>query len=230
MKTVFMTGGTGYLGSRLAQQLLKRGHQVILFVRPESAHKAPAGAIVATGNLFDPVAMCPFIPENSVFVQLLGVPHPSPRKRDLFYKIDLESVKASALAARLAGAGHFVYVSVTQEPTRIMHDYQQVRAQGEHHIRQTGLMHTFIRPWYVLGPGHWWPLLLWPLYKILEWLPASRRKARALGLVSLRHMLNALLLAVEQPEQLPEVLEVPDIRKFGGWKAESQVVVVPSGV
>lgn len=212
MKTVFITGGTGYLGSRLTRWLIKRGHQVVLFIRPGSAHKAPEGAIVATGDLFAPVAMCPFIPENSVFVQLLGVPHPSPRKRDLFYKIDLESVKASSEAARLAGAGHFVYVSVTQEPTRIMHHYQQVRAQGEAFVRKSGLRHTIIRPWYVLGPGHWWPLLLWPMYKVLEWLPATRRKARALGLVSLRQMLNVLLLAVEQPEKLPEVLEVPDIR------------------
>ena len=212
MKTVFMTGGTGYLGSRLAQQLLKRGHQVILFVRPESAHKAPAGAIVATGNLFDPVAMCPFIPENSVFVQLLGVPHPSPRKRDLFYKIDLESVKASALAARLAGAGHFVYVSVTQEPTRIMHDYQQVRALGEQAVRETGIPYSFIRPWYVLGPGHWWPVLLWPVYKVLEIIPATRAKALDLGLVTLPQMLRALVEAVENEPAGGRVWNVGEIR------------------
>jgi uncharacterized protein YbjT (DUF2867 family) len=205
MKTIFLTGGTGYIGSRLTQLLL----------RPGSESKVPPGAMVAVGNPFDPESLRPHIPAGSVVVQLLGVPHPSPRKRDQFYKIDLESVKASAAAAKRADAGHFVYVSVAQEPTNIMREYQQVRALGEQMILDTQLPHTFIRPWYVVGPGHWWPLLLWPLYKILELLPATRHKARALGLVSLRQMLGALLAAIEEPERMPEVLGVAEIRVFG---------------
>ncbi len=215
MKTIFLTGGTGYIGARLTRQLLQRGHRVILFVRPSSEAKVPPDAAIVFGNPFDPESLRPHIPEGCVFVQLLGVPHPSPRKRDLFYKIDLESIKASAEAAKQAKAGHFVYVSVTQEPSGIMRDYQQVRAQGEQLVLASGLPHTFIRPWYVVGPGHWWPLLLWPLYKVLELLPVTRRKAKAFGLVSLEQMLRALLAAIEQPEDLKEALDVADIRKFG---------------
>ncbi len=215
MKTIFLTGGTGYIGIRLTRLLLQRGHRVILFVRPGSESKVPSGAVVAVGNPFDPESLRPHIPEACVFVQLLGVPHPSPRKRDLFYKIDLKSIKASTEAAKQAKAGHFVYVSVAQEPSGIMRDYQQVRAQGEQSVLAGNLPHTFIRPWYVVGPGHWWPMLLWPLYKFLEMLPATRRKAKALGLVSLGQMLKALLAAIEQPEDLKEVLDVSEIRKFG---------------
>ena len=215
MKTIFLTGGTGYIGIRLTRLLLQRGHRVILFIRPGSEAKAPPGAAIVFGNPFDPESLRPHIPEGCVFVQLLGVPHPSPRKRDLFYKIDLESIKASAEAARQAKAGHFVYVSVTQEPSGIMRDYQQVRAQGEQRVLASGLPHTFIRPWDVVGPGHWWPLLLWPLYKVLDLLPVTRRKAQAFGLVSLGQMLKTLLAAIEQPEKLGEVLDVAGIRRFG---------------
>lgn len=212
-KTVFVTGGTGYIGLRLTKRLLARGHRVVSFVRPGSERKEPQGAEIAVGNPFDAEILRPQIPDKAVFVQLLGVPHPSPRKRDLFYKIDLASIKASAEAAKQAGVAHFVYVSVAAEPTRIMADYQRVRALGEQLVREKNLPHTFLRPWYVLGPGHWWPLLLWPGYKILEMIPATRRKAKALGLVTLHQMLNALMLAIENPERVGEVMDVEGIRR-----------------
>ena len=212
MKTVFITGGTGYIGVRLIRLLLERGHRVIAFVRPGSEHKVPPGAEVVAGNPFDPGSLIPVMPREGTLVHLLGVPHPSPRKREQFYQIDLPSVRASAEAASKARVAHFIYVSVAQEPTNIMKDYQAVRAEGERLIRKTGLPYTFVRPWYVLGPGHWWPLLLWPVYKVLECIPATRQKARALGLVTIRQMLNALLSAIEQPKTTGEIMDVTAIR------------------
>lgn len=214
MRTVFITGGTGYIGSRLIRLLLARGCRVIAFVRPGSESRVPEGAETVAGDPFNPGDLLPHVPRDGVFVQLLGVPHPSPKKRDLFHQIDLPSVKASAEAAAKAGVAHFVYVSVAQEPSGIMKDYQAVRAEGERIILEKGLRCTFIRPWYVVGPGHWWPVLLCPLYKILEWIPATRRKARALGLVTIRQMLNALILTIEQPEKTRQVIDVQAIRNF----------------
>ena len=215
MKTVFLTGGTGYIGTRLTRRLLQGGHRVIAFVRPGSEQKVPAGAEVVTGNPFDARSIAPAVPKGSTFGQLLGVPHPGPRKREQFYQIDLPSAQASATAAAEAGAGHFVYVSVAQEPTTIMQDYQAVRAEGERCILEKGLPHTFIRPWYVVGPGHRWPLLLLPLFKILEWMPATRRKAKALALVSIHQLLDTLLMAIEQPEEVNEILDVDAIKNRG---------------
>ncbi len=212
MKTVFVTGATGYMGTRLVRLLLQRGHRVIAFVRAGSEQKVPAGAEIVTGNPFEPGDLIPEMPRDGVIVQLLGVSHPSPKKKDLFYQIDLPSVQASSEAASRSGAAHFVYVSVAQEPTNIMKDYQAVRAEGERCILEKGLPHTFIRPWYVVGPGHWWPLLLWPLFKILERLPATRRKAKALALVSIGQMLDTLVATVEEPEKVKEIVEVEGIR------------------
>lgn len=211
-KTVFVTGGTGYIGRRLVSLLLKNGHRVIALIRPGSEGKVPPGAEVVTANPFESATFVEAVPAGSTFVQLLGVPHPSPRKRDQFYAIDLKSVQASAQAARQAQAGHFVYVSVSQTPTGIMCDYQQVRALGEQAVRETGIPYSFIRPWYVLGPGHWWPVLLWPVYKVLEIIPATRAKALDLGLVTLPQMLRALVEAVENEPAGGRVWNVGEIR------------------
>ena len=45
-RTVFITGATGYIGTRLIKLLTSKGHHVIALVRKGSEHKVPAGAEV----------------------------------------------------------------------------------------------------------------------------------------------------------------------------------------
>ena len=73
---------------------------------------------------------------------------------------------------------------------------------------------TFVRPWYVLGPGHWWPYALVPFYWIAELLSPARESARRLGLVSISQMLNALEWAVDHPPDDVQILDVPRIREL----------------
>jgi uncharacterized protein YbjT (DUF2867 family) len=210
---VFITGATGYIGKRLAAQLIQRGHAVFALTRKGSAHKVPAGATVIVADPFDAASFQSSIPKGSVFVQLLGVPHPSPKKSAQFQSIDLRSVMASADAAAYAGVSHFVYVSVAMTPSKLMAAYQQVRQQGEAYCESKNLNCTFIRPWYVLGPGHYWPILLLPLYGIAEFIPSMRSKARAMGLVTIGKMIAALVNAVEAEPVRRRIIEVGDIRR-----------------
>jgi len=71
----------------------------------------------------------------------------------------------------------------------------------------------FFRPWYVLEPGRWWPLLLKPLYRNSRLVPALKEKAEKLTPVPMRQMISALLYAVEYPSACGcEVYEVSDIQ------------------
>jgi uncharacterized protein YbjT (DUF2867 family) len=149
---------------------------------------------------------------------LLGVAHPSPKKAQQFRDIDLRSVKASADAAARAGVAHFVYVSVAMAPSKLMKAYQDTRREGENYIRSKNLNCSFLRPWYVLGPGHWWPILLLPLYGVAELVPSWRRKVRQYALVTIRQMLNALDGVIEQEAKPLRILEIKDIRRRAGSK------------
>ena len=218
MQSIFITGGTGYMGKRLITALLNKGYAVKALVRKGSEAKLPAGAIPVIADAFDEKTFQDKIPEHSIFIQLLGVPHPGPKKKELFKSIDLASAKASAIAAKHAGISHFIYVSVAQTPTKIMHDYQQCRAEGESAIKDAGLSATFIRPWYVIGPKHYWPLFFQPLFKILEIIPSTSQKAKALRLVYLHQMINILIFAAENPFTGIRIIEIAEIRKGAGHK------------
>ncbi|MDP4263292.1 MAG: NAD(P)H-binding protein [Bacteroidota bacterium] len=211
-KTVFITGATGYIGTRLIKRLIKKGYPVLALVRKGSEQKVPAGAQIIIGNPFDARTFQSYIPAGCVFVQLLGVAHPSPKKAQQFKDIDLRSVKASADAASAAGINHFIYMSVAMAPVKLMQAYQEVRKEGERYCLTKTFNCSFIRPWYVIGPGHWWPVLLLPVYGLAELVPSWRKKTRAIGLVTIKQILHTLVNTIDQ-EPLPQrILEIKEIR------------------
>lgn len=210
---VFVAGGTGYIGRPLVAELLRRGHSVRALVRPGSEGKLPAGASAVTGDALRAETFVHAVAPAKTFVQLVGVSHPSPAKAAEFRSVDLASLRASAEAAVRAGIDHFVYLSVAQPAPAIMKAYAAARAEGEAIVRSTGMKATFLRPWYVLGPGHRWPYLLVPAYFVFERLPGTREAARRIGLVTLPQMVAVLVRAVENPPDGVRIVEVPDIRR-----------------
>jgi uncharacterized protein YbjT (DUF2867 family) len=210
-RNVFLTGGTGYIGRVLIPRLLERGHAVRALVRRGSEQKLPSGCEAVIGNALDGSTFANQVRPSDTFVQLVGVPHPSPAKAAEFQSIDLASARASVTAAAGAGVEHFIYVSVAQ-PAPVMKAYQAARAEGETLIRDSGMNATIIRPWYVLGPGHRWAYSLIPMYWLFERIPGTRDTARRLGLVTLEEMAAALERSVESPADRIRILEVPSIR------------------
>lgn len=212
---VFINGGTGYIGSRLIPRLLDQGHRVSALVRPQSQGKLPVGCEAVLGDALDSASYRDRIRPATTFVQLVGVAHPSPAKAAEFRSIDLVAGREAIAAASYASIQHFVYISVAQSAP-MMKAYQQVRAACESAIRSSGLRATILRPWYVLGPGHRWPYLLIPAYRVFEKLPSTREGAQRLGLVTLEQMLDALTKVVASPAPNVRVLGVPEIRQ-GSW-------------
>lgn len=210
-RTIFITGGSGFMGRKLIPQLLGRGHEVRALVRPGSEAKLPAGCTVLTGDPLDRESFAGHISPADTFIQLVGVAHPSPAKAKEFRAIDLKSALEAVAAAAQAGVRHFIYVSVAQ-PAPIMKAYLEARAEAEAAIGASGLNATVLRPWYVLGPGRQWPRLIKPVYWILERIPSKRETARRLGLLSDEEMTKALAHAVENPAEGVKILSVPDIR------------------
>lgn len=209
--SVFMTGGTGYIGRPLITRLLERGHEVRALVRPGSEKKLPAGAQAIPGDALDGKSYASKVKPSDTFLQLVGVSHPSPSKTAEFRQVDLASGRSAIEGARDAGVQHFVYISVAH-PAPMMKAYIEVRSQCEAFINQSGMNATILRPWYVLGPGHRWPYLLLPAYKLMELLPSTREGATRLGLVTLEQMVRALIDAVEAPARGVQIVEVPQIR------------------
>lgn len=210
-RSVFITGGTGYLGRPLITKLVEKGHQVRALVRPGSESKLPPGCQAIKGDALNANSYASHIAPADTFVQLVGVAHPSPAKSAEFRNIDFVSAGQAIHAAAESGIQHFIYLSVAH-PAPVMKTYIQVRSECEELLRATGMNATILRPWYVLGPGHWWPYGLLPAYWLLEHFPPTRDGARRLGLVTHAQMVNALVHAIENPRVGTKIVTVPEIR------------------
>jgi uncharacterized protein YbjT (DUF2867 family) len=209
---VFITGGTGYIGRPLIQLLVQRGHYVVALVRPGSERKLPPGCTAIRGSALEGASYAHSVSHLDTFIQLIGVPHPSPAKAAEFVAIDQKSALEAIRVAAERHVRHFVYISVAH-PAPVMHAYIAARTACEDALRSSALPATILRPWYVLGPGHRWPHALIPFYWLAERIPSTRDSARRLGLVTLDQMVTALAAAVEDPPSGVEVLEPPNIRQ-----------------
>ena len=212
---VVVIGSTGYLGSRLIPRLIERGHTVAAVVRTGSHATPVPGCRVVQANPLDPASLTPHLHARDTVVQLVGAPKPAPWKGPQFRAVDLVAGRASIDAAQAAAVEHFIYVSVAH-PAPIMKDYIAVRRECEARLGAARLRATILRPWYILGPGHWWPVVLQPAYRLMEMVPSTHDAARRLGLVTVHDMLTALVWSIEHPPESIRVIEVPEIRRLGG--------------
>ena len=70
---VFMTGGTGFVGTTLARELTAKGHSVTVLVRKgEPARDLPAGARALQGDPTVRGAWQEQVPGHEVFINLAG--------------------------------------------------------------------------------------------------------------------------------------------------------------
>jgi nucleoside-diphosphate-sugar epimerase len=111
---ILITGGTGLLGSHLAEQLVGRGERVRVLVRPTSdvGFLRSLGVELVTGNLADPDA-CRRAVEGARAVYHAAAKVGDWGTWEEFQRDCLDATRNLAQAARGAGIGRFLHISST---------------------------------------------------------------------------------------------------------------------
>ena len=134
---IFMTGGTGFLGKRLAARLTAAGHQVRALARPSPIPRhMPPGVEVAPGDVTDLESLergmsgCDTIVHSAALVKMWV------RDRTAFDRINVGGLTNVMTAAQRAGIGRILYTSsfIALGPTDgKVADETWVHAPGGHH-------------------------------------------------------------------------------------------------
>src|SRR2546425_3118324 len=109
---VLLTGGSGFLGSFVAEQLSAEGHVVRALVRPHSARKIldkVARVEFAPGAIEDRASLGAAVDGVDAVVHVAGIV--KARRPTDFFEVNTQGTKNLLEAAMRHGVGRFVYVS-----------------------------------------------------------------------------------------------------------------------
>ncbi len=136
---IFVTGATGFTGSRVVPLLLKQGHQVRCLYRPSSDRSfLPQPEIEwVTGDLSDSESLSKAMQGMDVLVNIasLGFGH----------------ADSIITAAKNAGVKRAIFISTTAIFTQLNAKSKKVRVAAELTIESSGLKYTILRPTMIYG-------------------------------------------------------------------------------
>jgi nucleoside-diphosphate-sugar epimerase len=173
--TFFVTGATGFIGSRLVAELVRRGHDVRALVRPASSRRDLQGKriTVVEGDVGDRGSLLRGMEGCSGVFHLAAYARNWARDPRTFFEINVEGTRNVLDAARAAGVGRIVLTStmVTFGPTppstvgdekmprmtpRFHTEYEESKTVGEQEalrMASEGLPVVVVNPTRVYGPG-----------------------------------------------------------------------------
>lgn len=156
-ETVFILGGSGFIGRALAQELLERGHAVSIASRNPDACRAlkQAGANCLP---FKPQAFARLMEGHTVLVNLIGILNEPVHNGVTFHKVHVELVKQALQAAQQAGIKRYLHMSsLGAHAQNGASFYQRSKGEAEDWAHawgaEQGIAVTSFRPSVVFGPG-----------------------------------------------------------------------------
>jgi NADH dehydrogenase len=149
---ILVTGGTGFVGSRIVHALRTEGRPVRCLVRdPERAGQLRAwGCELAEGDVTDAESLKRAAEGAEAVVHLVAILQGKPED---FERVMSGGTEALVAAAGQAGVHRFVLMSAlgTSEATRELTPYFRAKWTMEQTVQASPLEHTIFRPSFVFG-------------------------------------------------------------------------------
>ncbi len=166
---VFVTGGTGFIGTHVVAALRARGHEPVCLVRhpakAAAAFAAPVPALVE-GDLADVGALARGCDGAAAVVHLAGLT--AARSRAELFAVNADGTRAvvDVVRASRGAIGRVIHVSslaaagpapfgvplTGAEPPHPVSDYGRSKLAGEGHVRELHVPWVILRPPAVYGP------------------------------------------------------------------------------
>jgi NADH dehydrogenase len=150
--TVLLTGGTGFIGPRVAHALRARDEPVRALVRKPSraAQLSAWGVELATGDVTDPDSLRAACEGVDTVVHLVAIIK-GPRAD--FDRVMTQGTRDLVAAAQDAGVRRFVLSSALglDETTKDAVPYFAAKWEMERAVNESGLDHVIFRPSFVFG-------------------------------------------------------------------------------
>lgn len=208
MSVLAITGGTGFVGSRLIALAVEAGHQVRALTR--RGQPARDGVTWVRGDLDAADALVELCTGADAVIHVAGVVNAPDREG--FAHGNITGTANMLAAAQAAGVRRFVHVSSLASREPQLSAYGWSKGEADRLVRASGLDWTIVRPPAIYGPGDLEMLELFRVAKLgLALLPPGGR----ISVIEVGD-LGRLLLALAMADRFPGEID-PDDAREGGW-------------
>ena len=184
-KRVVIVGGSGFIGSAIANRLCEAGVTVLIPTRRRSR----AGHVlllpnaeVVEADVHDPAALARLFEDADAVINTVGVLHSRPGTPfgPDFARAHVELPQKIVTACRTAGVARLVHISALGADANGPSEYQRSKAAGEHAIEAAGpdIAWTILRPSVVFGRGDSFLNLFADLARMFPVLPLTGASCR----------------------------------------------------
>ena len=157
-RSLFITGGSGFVGSRLLQRIdRQRYSRVVCLVRdPEvfaSTVKDRNGIQLVAGDINTPNGYHDMLRSCDTIVHLAAVTGKA--RPAVYFRVNSDGTRALVEAAKSEGVQNFLHLSTiaVKYSDQRRYFYAHSKREAEKFVANGGLAHTILRPTIVTGPG-----------------------------------------------------------------------------
>lgn len=148
---IAITGGTGFIGGRLAQRLAAEGHEIIVIARAARERKLPAGMALVLSDLSNEESLV------KAFAGCDAVAHCAGINREIgtqtYQKVHVDATRNVVNAAQRAGVKKIMLMSFLGARPNCGSAYHESKWAAEEIVRRSTLDYTIIRAGMVYGRG-----------------------------------------------------------------------------
>lgn len=153
---VMVTGGSGFVGNQVVEELLALGHQVRCLLRPGSEKKLKAAGHekveIFTGDVMHPETITPAVQGCDAAIHLVGIIREFPGRGVTFERLHYDATVHVVEAAKAAGAGRYLHMSALGARPAPADPYHTTNYRADEYVKESGLTYTIFRPSVIYGP------------------------------------------------------------------------------
>jgi len=204
---VFLSGGTGFVGSHLRKALLDKGHQIRLLVHKSGGSfgqgvEPVEGDITILETFADAVRGC------DATINMVGIIREFPGRGITYGKLHLEATRNVTDAAEAAGVKRHLQMSALGTRADATSAYHRSKFRGEECVRASGLDWTIFRPSIIFGEKDAFVNKLAGFIRNFPAVPVIGDGAYRLQPISVIDVARCFVMALEMPETSGKTYEL----------------------
>lgn len=182
--TIALLGGTGFIGTQLANRLAGEGHRLRVLSRRRERSKhliLLPGLDLLEGDPYDPQVLTRLLAGCDALVNLVGILNERGDDGSGFRRAHVELTGRAIEAAKAAGVGRYLHMSALHAAPDAPSHYLRTKGEAEnlaHAAADERLRVTSFRPSVVFGPGDGFYQRFASLLRLSPVMPLACAQAR----------------------------------------------------